>query len=88
MAYAFLGIFLGVLTRAIVPYLVALRKNPKMKWQNKYLISAFAGLLLALVATVILSSQLNAELRFLESFTAAFTLHSLSREAQKLLGFD
>ena len=87
MAYTFLGIFLGILTRAVVPYIVSLKKNPDLKWQNKYLMSAFIGLILAFIASMLISSQLSKELGFIGSFTAAFTLHSLSRETQKLLGF-
>ncbi|RLE44144.1 hypothetical protein DRJ19_01095 [Candidatus Woesearchaeota archaeon] len=81
------GILLGVLTRTFVPYLVKLKKNPNLKWQNKYLVAAFAGLILALLTAIILAKTLHYTMDFWTAFTSAFTLHSLSRETQKVLGY-
>ena len=80
------GILLGVIVRTFVPYLVKLKKKPKIKWQNHYLIAAFAGLALALLTALILIKTLNYTMDFWTAFTSAFTLHSLSRETQKVLG--
>lgn len=80
------GILLGVLVRTFVPYLVKLKTKPKIKWENYYLISAFAGLALALLTSLILIKTMNYQMDFWTAFTSAFTLHSLSRETQKVLG--
>lgn len=81
------GILLGVLTRTFVPYLVKLKTKPKIQWENYYLISAFAGLALALLTSIILIKTMNYQMDFWTAFTSAFTLHSLSRETQKVLGY-
>ena len=81
------GILLGVIVRTFVPYLVKLKKNPKMKWKNTYLVSAFAGLALALLAALIIIVQFNTPMDFWTAFCSAFTLQSLSRETQKVLGY-
>jgi hypothetical protein len=82
-----LGIVCGVVTRTFVPYLVRLKKNPKLKWKNYYLVSALAGLALALLTSLILIKTLNFTMDFWTAFTSAFTLQSLARETQKALGF-
>ncbi|MBW3002857.1 hypothetical protein KY338_06885 [Candidatus Woesearchaeota archaeon] len=79
----YIAILLGVLTRTIVPYLVQLKKKPKLKWDNKYLISAFAGLILALILAYIVSMQMAPGLSPAGEFFAAFTLQDLSRNVQK-----
>ena len=79
----FYAIILGVLTRTIVPYLVKLKKNPNVKWDNKYLISAFAGLILAVILAYIVSIQIAPGLTPAGEFFAAFTLQDLSRTVQK-----
>ena len=81
------GILLGVIVRTFVPYLVKLKKKPSIKWENRYLISAFAGLALALLAAVIIIVQFNTPMDFWTAFCSAFTLQSLSRETQKVLGY-
>ena len=85
MSY-FAGILLGVLTRTFVPYLVKLKKKPKIKWENYYLVAALAGLALSLLTAIILIKTINYQMDFWTAFTSAFTLHSLSRETQKVLG--
>ncbi len=79
----YIAILLGVLTRTIVPYLVKLKKNPKIKWDNKYLISAFAGLILALILAYVVSIQIAPGLTPAGEFFAAFALQDLSRNVQK-----
>ncbi len=78
-----LGIFAGVLARAIFPYLVKLKKNPSIKWNNKYLISAFAGLLISIIVALLIYFPLGNELSFGVAFVTAYTLHSVSREVQR-----
>jgi hypothetical protein len=80
----YIAIFLGVLTRTIVPYLVKLKKNPTIKWQNKYLISAAAGLLLTFIVAYIVSIQISTGLTAAGEFFAAFTLQDISRNVQKM----
>ena len=82
----YIAILLGVLTRTIVPYLIKLKKNPKLKWDNKYLISAFAGLILAGITAYIVSIQIAPGLSAAGEFFAAFTLQDLSRDVQKMFG--
>lgn len=83
----YIGIFAGVLVRTIVPYLVKLKKEPKLKWNNKYFVSAFAGLILSLITAVLLANSIGSNLDFLTAFCTAFTLQSLTRETQKVLGY-
>lgn len=84
----FSGIFAGVTVRSVVPFLVKLKKKPeKVKWENKYLISAAAGFVLALLTSAIIYQQTGVRMDFFYAFTTAFTLHTLSRETQKALGF-
>ena len=87
MIESFIGILAGVLTRTIVPYLVVLKSNPRLKWKNKYLISTIAGLILAVIVSLLIYFQLNKELSFGVAFVTAYTLQSLSRETQKLFGY-
>ena len=82
----YMAILLGVLARTIIPYLVKLKKNPKIKWDNKYLISAFAGLILAGILAYIVSIQMAPGLSSAGEFFAAFTLQDLSRDVQKMFG--
>lgn len=77
------AVILGVLTRTLVPYLVKLKKNPDIKWDNKYLVSAFAGLILALILAYIVSMQMSPGLSPAGEFFASFTLQDLSRNVQK-----
>jgi len=85
----FLGMLTGVLIRSIVPFLVKVKKHPEMeiKWENKYLVSAFAGLILAIITAFVIYNLIGYEMKFFEALTTAFTLQSLSRETQKALGF-
>ena len=84
----FSGIFTGVVVRSFVPFLVKLKKNPgKVKWEHKYLISAAAGFVLALLTSAIIYQQTGVKMDFFYAFTTAFTLQTLSRETQKALGF-
>lgn len=84
---AFLAVFTGVLTRTCVPYLVKLKNNPRLKWENKYLISALAGFVLSLITTLLILPTIDLTVGFVPIFGMAYCLHDLSREAQKLLGF-
>lgn len=84
----FYGIFAGVLARTFVPYLAELKRNPELKWKRKYLVSAYAGFLLALFTSFILYMQVGKCMDFWSAFTASFTLQSLARSTQKALGFD
>ena len=84
----FYGIFLGVLARTFVPYLAELKRNPEINWKRKYLISAYAGFILALFTSFIMYMQIGKQMEFWPAFTAAFTLQSLARSTQKALGFD
>ena len=83
MMETILGILAGVVARTIFPYLVKLKKSPKLKWNNKYLVSALAGLIISIIVTISIYSQMNAELSFGVAFVTAYTLHSVSREIQK-----
>jgi H+/Cl- antiporter ClcA len=83
----FLGILAGVCTRAVVPYLVKLRNNPNLKYDSKYLLSAYIGFVLSLIASFIIYMQLGRQMIFFDAFTASFTLHSLTSSTQKALGF-
>ena len=80
----YIAIFLGVLTRTVVPYLVKLKKNPKIKWKNKYLVSAAAGLILTFIIAYIVSIQISPGLTAAGEFFAAFALQDLSRNVQKM----
>ncbi len=84
----FYGIFTGVLARTFVPYLAELKRKPELKWKSKYIISAYAGFLLALFTSFIMYMQLGKYMDFWPAFTTAFTLQSLARSTQKALGFD
>ena len=79
----YMGIFTGVVARALFPFLVKLKKNPKLKWDNKYFICAFVGLILSLIVSMMILYQLDKELSFGVAFVTAYTLHSVSREIQK-----
>ncbi len=81
----YLGIFCGILARTFLPYLVKLKNNPKMKWNNKYLVSAGAGIILSIILTIAVA-QYYELMSFGVAFAAAFTLQSLSRTTQKLFG--
>ena len=83
----FLGILAGVSTRAVVPYLVKIRKNPDIEFKKKYLLSAYIGFLLSLLASFIIYMQLGKQIPFFQAYTTAFTLHSLSSSTQRALGF-
>ncbi len=84
----FYGILAGVLARTFVPFLAEIKRKPEIKWKNSYLISAYAGLALALFTSLVIYAQLGEELDFWAAFTTAFTLQSLARSTQKALGFD
>ena len=84
----FLAVFAGVLTRTFVPYLVKLKKNPDLKWENKYIIPAIAGLVLAFIATLLMLPYIPPTAGWLTAFASAYTLQDLSRESIKLLGFE
>jgi len=86
---SFLGMFIGVIIRSLIPFLVRIKKHPnmKIKWENRYLVSAFAGLLLSLITAFVIYNLIGYEMKFFEALTTAFTLQSLSRETQKALGF-
>ena len=89
MAYEqILGSFLGVLARTFVPYLVKLKKHPGLRWEKKYFVPALAGLVLAVIATALLSQAIPEDIGLLGSFAVAYMLQGLSREAQKLLGYE
>lgn len=79
----YLGIFCGILARTFVPYLVELKKNPRLKWKNKYLVSAGAGIVLSLILAIVVA-QYYEPMGFGIAFAAAFTLQSLSRTTHKL----
>lgn len=81
----YLGIFCGILARTFVPYLVELKNNPKLKWNNRYLVSAGAGIILSLILAIVIA-QYYEPMGFGVAFAAAFTLQSLSRTTQKLFG--
>lgn len=84
----FYGILTGVLARTFVPYLAEIKKNPDLRWKNKYLVSAYAGMILAVFTSFIMYMQLGETMDFWPAFTTAFTLQSLARSTQKALGFD
>lgn len=78
----YLGIVTGSIARTLLPYLVKLKKNPRTKWNNKFLISAVAGIIISLFSAAVLSAQVS-EGGFLLGFSLAYTFHSLSREVEK-----
>lgn len=84
----FYGVFSGVIARTVIPYIAELKKKPGLKWDSKYVVSAYIGFGLALFTAFIIYLQLEEQLGFWQSFTAAFTLQSLARSTQKALGFD
>jgi|GEM_PF-5920227 len=51
---SFHQVFAGVLARTGVPYLVKLKSNPDLKWENKYLLPALAGFALSLITTLLI----------------------------------
>ena len=81
----YFGILCGILARTFIPYLVKLKKNPGMKWENKYLVSAAAGVVISIILTIVVA-QYYEPMSFEVAFAAAFTLQSLSRTTQKLFG--
>ena len=87
MFSSFLGIFVGAFVRSLVPFLVKLKKNPKLKWDNKYVVSAFVGLVISGIVSYVIFLQSSVELGFGTSFLLGFTLHSLSRDFHKLFGY-
>ncbi len=89
MAYEqLLGAFLGVLARTVVPYLVKLKNHPGLRWEKKFFVPALSGLILAIIATALISQTMPEDLGVLGSFAMAYTLQELSREAQKALGYE
>ena len=89
MAYEqIIGAFLGVLARTFVPYLVKLKNHPGLRWENKYIVPALSGLILAIIATALISQAIPEDIGLLGSFAVAYTLQELSREAQKALGYE
>lgn len=75
---------MGALARTFVPYIVKIKENPKIKWDNNYLKPALAGIILALIIATLMANQVQ-DVGLLSGFTLAYTLHSLSREVQKSL---
>ena len=73
--------------RSLVPFLVKLKKNPKLKWDNKYLVSAVVGLIISGIVSYVIFLQSSVELSFGTSFLLGFTLNSLSRDFHKLFGY-
>ena len=49
----FLGVFLGVLCRLLLPWLRKLREDPSLKFDPRYLVSFGASLAIAFIATVL-----------------------------------
>ena len=84
----FLAAFTGVLARTCVPYLVKLKNNPDLKWENRYLIPALAGFALSLITTLLILPTIDSTVGFVPIFGMTYCLQDLTREAQKLLGFE
>ena len=51
---AFLGIFLGVFSRQIIPYLQKLNENPDLPFDKKFLVNMVIVILTSVVATILL----------------------------------
>ena len=85
---AIIGVILGVLFRTMVPFLNKLKKNPEIKFDKKFLIPAFASLILSVPAVIILLGTIkpsgNPWVQFTSSFAIAYTTQDIAREAQKL----
>ena len=56
----FLGIFLGVLARAIVPWLRKLREGKAGRFQKRYVYSALSSLILGFFVTLLIFPQFAA----------------------------
>ncbi|OYT32406.1 hypothetical protein DRJ22_03890 [Candidatus Woesearchaeota archaeon] len=88
MNITYLGIFCGAISRTFVPYILKLMKKPRLKWDNKYLLAAIAGIILSLITATLLAYYINLNVGFIGGFTLAYTLQSLSRDVQKSLGYE
>ncbi len=86
MMLTYVGLFAGAVARTFVPYLVALKEDPMIHWNSNFLKPAFAGLILSAIITLLMAAQVQ-DIGFLGAFTLAYTMHSLSREVQKITGF-
>ena len=79
----YLGIFAGVVARAIFPFLVISNFILTIWDFDKYFVSAIVGLIISLIVSMMILYQLDKELSFGVAFVTAYTLHSVSREIQK-----
>ena len=82
----YIGIITGSIARTYIPYLLALKKNPYMTWDNNYLKPAIAGLIISLISAMLILNYAPLNIGFIGGFTLAYTLHSLSRDVQKSVG--
>jgi len=55
----FLGIFLGVLARAVIPWLRKLREGKVRKFRRGYFYSALGSLILGFIVTLLIFPQFN-----------------------------
>jgi len=51
---AFLGIFLGSLSRIILPYLRKAKENPNLTFDIRYVITFTVSLIMALIASIVI----------------------------------
>ena len=58
-ALKFLGVFLGVLARTLVPWLRKVREGQIMKFDRRYLYSTMASLAIGFILTLVIFPQLT-----------------------------
>ncbi len=73
----FLGIFLGVFSRLLLPYLRKLYKGQIKKFGKRYLIITFGSLILSFIITLVIFPKLSNELKII-SWAEGFKLFSIS----------
>jgi len=73
---AVIGIFLGALVRVLLPYIRKAHAGELDKFEPKYLVEMVAGMMIALVVTMMLIPQalLNSGLSFLQLLSANFII--------------
>lgn len=84
MVLPFVGLALGVVSRTWVPYLQALRDNPDIKFDKKFLLPALISALLNLFLVPAAITVAGPIPSFAAGYVLGWGLQDISRAGQKL----
>lgn len=82
--YIYSACVLGILARAALPYLLALKENPEISFDRKYLVSPAAALAIDLLVAPFVLGSLPAGLDWVAAFAFGWASSDISREVVKL----